>query len=561
MNFKQKLQKLYKLQLSINSLTEEVFQKQLSSVTHQMPSRSKPSQSSQLSPKSSKLSEVSRIILLLQKQNTELTSAIQKNLNTLSGLISPLIEKTLSLLVIVQQHLPNTLNNEFLSERAEIEIQFKEVTSFIRLFTGLFVEDDDTNSDFERYSTISQHNLSPIRIETDEIDLRRELGRIQETGAKGSENFSDETLQTEQFLKILEQEIQSDRDNLTSLSKLFEKVEVEKRNLCEGKAWKRDDNKILLVSKVIDELITILKSCLRRKQSKVNDLKSVRGEFNRSLNLHSRKNPSFEDLDQKFAYSYNGFQASGNNSAELEKFGFPLPPKFNQLDDLDDSSSISSRSIHLKPPRDDSKKELQRLRAVNENFKKNDEKHQEIVKNLKSKLKNLAFNATGSKAIQEMREEVRDFKYYCVQELNSYENDLKAKIFIFSKEFIAKISQFSRKFKEEIEELNENNEILNIQIEALKDEFQDEVKKINGESSELRRTCKEYKDKLDRSTIVMARIGKEVGAKSDNLENVWNGVDRLAKLIKEIAKEVGVRNIEKVEELIQGYKERGELIL
>ena len=229
MNFKQKLQKLYKLQLSINSLTEEVFQKQLSSVTHQMPSRSKPSQSSQLSPKSSKLSEVSRIILLLQKQNTELTSAIQKNLNTLSGLISPLIEKTLSLLVIVQQHLPNTLNNEFLSERAEIEIQLKEVTSFIRLFTGLFVEDDDTNSDFERYSTISQHNLSPIRIETDEIDLRRELGRIQETGAKGSENFSDETLQTEQFLKILEQEIQSDRDNLTSLSKLFEKVEVEKR--------------------------------------------------------------------------------------------------------------------------------------------------------------------------------------------------------------------------------------------------------------------------------------------------------------------------------------------
>ena len=160
-----------------------------------------------------------------------------------------------------------------------------------------------------------------------------------------------------------------------------------------------------------------------------------------------------------------------------------------------------------------------------------------------------------------MREEVRDFKYYCVQELNSYENDLKAKIFIFSKEFIDKISQFSRKFKEEIEELNENNEILNIQIEALKDEFQDEVKKINGESSELRRTCKEYKDKLDRSTIVMARIGKEVGAKSDNLENVWNGVDRLAKLIKEIAKEVGVRNIEKVEELIQGYKERGELIL
>ena len=559
MNFKQKLQKLYTLQLSINSLTEEVFQKQLASVTHRVPSRSKPSQSIQLSPKSSKLSEVSRIILLLQKQNTELTSAIHKNLNTLSGLISPLIEKTLSLLVIVQQHLPNTLNNEFLSERAEIEIQFKEVTSFIRLFSGLFVEDDEINSDFERFSTISQHNLSPIRIETDEIELRRELGRIQETGAKGSENFSDETLQTEQFLKILEQEIESDRDNLTSLNKLFEKVEVEKRILYEGKTKYKVDEKIFLVSKVIDELIAILKNCLRRKQSKVDDLKSVRGDFNRSLNLHSRKNPSFEDLDKKFAFSYNGFQSSGNNSAELEKFGFPLPPKFNQLDDLDDSSSVSSRSIHLKPPRDDSRKELQRLRLVNENYKKNDEKHQEIVKSLKNKLKNLTFNATGSKVIQELREELRDFKYYCGQELKSYENDLKAKILIFSKEFITKISQFSRKYKEEIEELNENNEILNIQIEALKDEFQDEVKKINLEASELRKTCKDYKEKLEKSSLVMAKIGKEVGAKGESLENVWNGVDRLAKLVREIVKEVELRNIERVEELIEGFKGKVEL--
>ena len=54
--------------------------------------------------------------------------------------------------------------------------------------------------------------------------------------------------------------------------------------------------------------------------------------------------------------------------------------------------------------------------------------------------------------------------------------------------------------KEQIEELLDLNEGLRIQTEALKDAFQIEVKKINSESQEIKKSNKELKDSLFKLT-------------------------------------------------------------
>jgi hypothetical protein len=569
MNFKQKLQKLYHLQLSINSLTEEVFQKQLSSISSRQP-RSKPEtpqhSSSKTYQKPSKYSELSKIVLLLQNQNIELTKSIQKNLSTLSELISPLMEKTLSLLVIVHQHLPPAINSEFLSERAELEVHFKQVSNFIRLFSSSFQASEE-DSDFERFSTISNRETSLLRIETEDFELQKDLQRYD---SKNLENFSDETLQTQQFLKILQSEIECDKNYLNSLAKLYQKAENERKIVQDLKGRTRIDEKIGIVSKIIEEVIEVIKTCIDNKESKVAGLKNVK-DFNKSVRIHRRKNPSFEDLEKRFAFSYTekGFLASSlSNSSDIDKLTLDImkPPQFATFPDLDDSSSVSSKSFHLKPPRaEDSKNEIQRLKTQIDKMKKDEVNYLEKIENLQKSLaraKNELKVGCGLDALEDLREKIRNFRGFFENQVKSFAFDMKGKVLGTGKELNKKLAFLLKKSKQEIEDLNDNNEGLSIQIEALKDEFQDEVRKINLESQdmkkinrELQNSLKKSNEKIENLQKFFEKVAKQIDFRIDeNFEGLQQKAFEMICFVKEVQIVLGEQQLGKLRGILNDLK-------
>lgn len=559
MNFKDKLKQLFKLQLSVNALTEEVFKKQLVTFTEsQVPQKKN---TKHLEPPT-KISELSKIIQSLRQQNNELASSIRKNLSQINSQLEPLTEKTLNLLVIAQQHIPTNLNPEFLSDKCAIEEGFRNISNYIFQFFDLFQEFKGTESDFDRFSTISDSNFSTHQIETEDIELTRAI-KVQES------NLTDDSLQTEQFLRILESEIECDKNSLNTLSGIMKKVEYEKDSLMRNKGFDR----ISLVGRIIEEFLGVLRTCLTEKKSRMADLRSVKTNINKSVQVRSRRNNSFENMYKKQQLSntltQNHVITSMSNSvkSDFKHLDIFKPFEFD-VDHLNITSSESSKSSISKPPIKQSpiKKDLQApnnqikdLQVLIENLKSNELKNdQEIQKlqNLNNSLKKhiKSSNLAVFEALAQVKLEIKSVKEFCFSELERAFNEIGEKSELVSKKTGKWVLLSKQKYSQEIENLNDSNEGFQAQIEALKEVFQGEVRKMNNETTEVKKMNKELKDSImkintvyERQSRCLFELGRMVnvvtGEHFDGLEKV---IGEYCRFVDELIKEFGEKDLSKL---------------
>lgn len=515
MNFKDKLNQLFKLQLSINSLTEEVFKKQLVTLTdYQNTHKAKKKLINPL--ESSKYSELLKIIQLLQQQNNELASAIRKNILQLNSNLGSLTEKTLNILVIAQQHIPPSHSPEFNSEKSSIESNFKDLSNYMTQFYLLFHDEKGSYSDFERFSTISNKDLSPHLLETEEIEFNDYI-KIQDS------IYSDDSSQTDQFLRILESEIESDKNSLNTLAGIMKKVEYEKDLLMK----KRNFDRILLFGKIIEEFLVVVRNCLTNKKTRMDDLRSVKDSLNRSDKVRRKQDCSFEDLSKKQQLSKTISQqpvlASMNNSAKSDFLHMEIFKPFEfKTDQLDLTVSESSKTSNgkLSVCQEKSEKELQKesnsqklLQIQIENLKNLETKYKSDIESLKTLNKSLqkhtkSKNLAIIESFSQLKLELKALTQFCASEFSQASIETSQFFSVFLKHSEKCLMLTRKKHSEEIESLAEANECYQIQIEALKEVFQGEVKKMNAEIVECKRVNADLK-----ACLVKANKASEEGRK------------------------------------------------
>lgn len=568
MNFKDKLNQLFKLQLSINALTEEVFKKQLVTLSdYQNPHKAK---KKLINPweSSSKYSELLKIVQLLQKQNNELASAIRKNILQINANLGSLTEKTLNILVVAQQHIPQIHSSEFQSEKSSIELDFKELSNYMTQFYLLFHDAKGSYSDFERFSTISNRDISPHLLETEDVEFNNYI-RIQDS------SYSDESSQTDQFLKILESEIESDKNSLNTLAGIMKKVEYEKDLLMKRKNFDR----ILLFGKIIEEFLAVVRTCLTTKKTRMDDLRSVKDSLNRSDKVRRKQDCSFEDISKNQQLSKTISQqpvmASMNNSAKSDFLQMEIFKPFEfKVDQYDFTVSESSKTSNGKlsvcqneNPKDKQKEanEIKSLQSQIETLKKAESKYKADIENLQTlnnhlkkhiKSKNLAIIESFS----HLKIELKSFKEFCFSEF-SQSTKKTSQFFSTLLKHTEKSLMFTKKVhSEEIESMVESNECYQIQIEALKEAFQGEVKKMNVELSESKKINEELKDCLIKANAASEQHKKFLIQLGQSVNVVYRGdIDQLkaavfeyCSFVNEVKKEFREENLA---ELVKSLKE------
>jgi len=122
-----KLIQLLKLQASINSFTEKFYQERqqneaVQKIEHKFLAAKK------------KADELANSLCLIQVHNKQFTEAIKNNIDQLSVMIEPTIEKTLNFFVVLHQKASYQQSPEFLSEKTELEKHFRGISNYIRDF-------------------------------------------------------------------------------------------------------------------------------------------------------------------------------------------------------------------------------------------------------------------------------------------------------------------------------------------------------------------------------------------------------------------------------------------
>lgn len=499
-----KLIQLLKLQASINSFTESFYKEKLESASVHKKNK-------QFVDAKNKAAELAQSLALIQIQNKEFTAAIRNNINQLSLLIEPAIEKTLNFFVVLQQNLTQSENSEFLNEKTELEDHFRSISNYVRNFSDLFEEFCLSRKEFETFSEIEPNENSVHRLEFEDTE---ESHQISCDRLRVSKEFIEEMKIVDEIVKVADVDAENQKLHLKSLLRIMENLESENKkwedlNYSYAKPNFVEQNKFLC--SLVNEFFQLLKECIGAKDLSISTLEKIREKAVKRMKDHKRLNSSLFNSSVKHSYIFvdpprtevnqaGRYRDEKTYSKVFENSPFKCIEEFNESQEQGLNHSVRIEKDSLENPEklaDDLRVALSQIRSFQEiiaELQKKEKKLQENIEDLKnarpSSLR-LHFPSYIPKFV-ELTKLFYQFKSSTRSELEAFCKYIQE----LSTKNEAKLRQSQLKLRKEIEELKDLNESLGYEKDVLKDTFQAEVKKLMNELLEVKKLNKDLKDSL-----------------------------------------------------------------
>ncbi|OMJ67281.1 hypothetical protein SteCoe_35597 [Stentor coeruleus] len=528
-----KMLEIYKLQVKIYEMTvnlhrekQEELEQELRSLHEKIKEAENLSKSKIASPRrlQNRTIELSNNMLQIKQKNSEFVNALKGNLQQLSLFLLPNIEKSLNFLVLIQQKLPQEFAIEFSNEKAELESRFKDISEYIESFFSILEEFSD-EPHFGRFSDISNDQESIHRIEAKEISLSKESSIC-----KSRQSFFDELgKKPEMLIKVIDMELESDKECIKNLKVFICKIENERKNLekmfneevGEGKLKENCEQKAVFISQYAEEALQILKKSIVSREKRMRLLQnssSFEKNFSRdriSLSFDHSKPPSAIKLRNPLEKPLLclrrepiNFRKIIESKEDTEKIWNPecydLFNGDNSILSLDSDSETSNydnisktpeihRSFNSKKAQAPSYSTVKSFHNITQN------QTFPVIKILdcsKQVPKNNLLYKKLMMIVRQMKSEIFGIKNQYIEEFGNIKSEMQKQVFGFPSMILAFQKSMTKNSQIEIEELIDSNESFRSQIEALKEAFQVEVKNINIETGEIKKLNKDLKDSL-----------------------------------------------------------------
>lgn len=608
-----KLIELYKLQVKINEMVEklnlqrhEELKTQIQILEDKIKDTESQFKSSQESPRAhiyDKTMEISNSMFQIKLKNSEFINALKENLHQLSLILRPNIEKSLNFLVLIQQKLPPDFALEFSNEKSEIEGSFRDVCDYIESFYLILDDFYETEAQLGRFSEISNEQNSIHKIETKDISMSKN------SSICNSPTFEEVGKRPETLLKVIDMELESDKESIKNLKNLVTKIENERKNL--DKICKKDqkcvglkqncDQKTDLLTGFVEEILQILKKTIISREKRMKLLQNS-SSFDKniskdviSLSLEHSKPPSAarlktpidkrlncvrrepidfkkiiesrEDTEKIWSPESYDFFADQNSilslNSESETSNFEIPNTTPEL--------INNFRIRSAEPGEETMKSYQTYLNLTGTGPLPMLKIPEITRLHSSKIPQIKYLLTQ---VVQVKSSVFSLKSSCVEDFSNMKLEIQRHMLTYPSEIFALQRSMSKNYQIEIEELIDSNDGLRSQIEALKEAFQTEVRTLNIETSELKKMNKDLKDSLlklsnkyeiqnkfitEIMTSVPSKTTESLSNLKDYILSILNLYTTITSIYKETNPEILSKNISEQAEI--SNDQQSEIIL
>ncbi|OMJ72845.1 hypothetical protein SteCoe_28614 [Stentor coeruleus] len=527
-----KLIELYKLQVKINEMVEklnmqhhEELKIQIKTLKEKINDTETQIKSSQESPRIytyDKTIEISNSMFQIKQKNSEFINALKENLHQLSLILQPNIEKSLNFLVLIQQKLPPDFALEFINEKSEIETSFKDVCDYIESFYIILDDFYETEGQLGRFSEISNEQNSIHKIETKDISISKNSSQCI------SPNFEEVGKRPETLLKVIDMELESDKESIKNLKTLTMKIENERKNLDQKdqKSVGIKQNcyqKIDMLNVFVEEILEILKKTIISREKRMKLLQNS-SSFDKniskdaiSLSLEHSKPPSSARIKTPVDKRLNcvrrepiDFKKIIESREDTEKIWSPANYDFfadqNSIPSLNSESETSNFEIPNPTPELPNKYRIQSAEPGEETMKSYQTyfnftgtgplpmlKIPEISRPYPSKLPQIKHFFSQ---VSQLKSLFLSLKASFTEDFSNMKLEIQKHILTYPSEIFSLQRSMSKNYQIEIEELIDSNDSLRSQIEALKEAFQSEVRALNADTSELKTINKSLKDSL-----------------------------------------------------------------
>lgn len=528
-----KMLDIFKLQAKIYEMTgnlygekQEELEQELRSLYEKIKEAENLSKSKIASPRrlQNRTIELSKSMLQIKQKNSEFVSALKENLQQLSSILLPNIEKSLNFLVLIQQKLPQDFAPEFSNEKSELESRFKDVSDYLESFFSI-LEDFSDEPHFGRFSDISNDQESIHRIEAKEISLSKESSIC-----KSRQSFFDELgKKPEMLIKVIDMEIESDKESIKNLKVFICKIENERKNLevmfdeevGECKLKENCEQKAVFISQYAEEALQILKKSIVSREKRMRLLQnssSFEKNFSRdgiSLSFDHSKPPSAIKLRNPLEKPLLclrrepiNFRKIIESKEDTEKIWNPecydLFTGDNSILSLDSDSETSNNDGISKTPEIHKSFNSKVAKAPSystvksfHNLTQNESFHVlKILDCSKKAPKNTLLYKKLMMIVSQMKSVIFSIKNQYIEDLGSAKREVQKQILGFPSMILAFQRSVTKNSQIEIEDLIDSNESFRSQIEALKEAFQVEVRNMNAETAEVKKMNKDLKDSL-----------------------------------------------------------------
>ena len=503
-----KLFKLTKLQASINTFTEEFYldkMKELESLVEQ--SKNLTQSKLHKSGSNDRAAELAQSLELIQVQNSQFVQAIKKNIDQLSVLIEPAVEKALNLLVVLEHSPTHKETEDFFAERVDLEDKFRDINNYIQVFSKLFQEFINPSGYFDTFSEIS-NNDSIHQLELEELENKHHFSLDK------SKHSKDQTIDLkiiDEIVKIVDIDAENQKIHLKSLLKIMESLNTENKKWesqakCTQKSSSTDQ--IKFVFSIISDFFQLLKDSIQTKDQSISRLERVR-EKAQDHKKHIRLSSSiFEDHKHSYIFIDPPEIPSGISIKRYQED--KTCSKFNETSPFTYAENLVTEN-EVSLPYKLEKDSLENNDKASEDLRTSQSQNrifQSTILNLQQK------DQKNCEIIQNMQKKSREFKVKSTQVLKNFHQDLTLLKTNVNEEFLRFCSYIKQRFYElerkmnysrmsslssvnkELEELKYLNEAMELEKEALKDSFQGEIRKCMAEQQELKKLNKDLKDSL-----------------------------------------------------------------
>ncbi|OMJ86565.1 hypothetical protein SteCoe_11847 [Stentor coeruleus] len=582
-----KLIELYKLQVKINEMVEklsmqrhEELKTQIQILNEKIKDTESQFKSSQESPRThayDKTIEISNSMFQIKQKNSEFVNALKENLHQLSLILRPNIEKSLNFLVLIQQKLPPDFAIEFSNEKSDIESSFRDVCDYIESFYLILDDFYETEGQLGRFSEISNEQNSIHKIETKDISMSKD------SSICASPTFEEFGKRPETLLKVIDMELESDKESIKNLKNLIMKIENERKNL--DKICRKDqkyeevkqncDQKINILTGFVEEILQTLKKTIISREKRMKLLQNS-SSFDKniskdaiSLSLEHSKPPSAarlkipadkhlncarrepidfkkiiesrEDTEKIWSPESYDFFADQNSilslNSESETSNFEIPSPNQELP--------SNYRIRSAEPGEETMKSYQTFLNLTGTGPLPMLKIPEITRIHQPKLPQIKYLLSQ---ITQLKSSLFSLKSLCSEDFSNMKLEIQRHMLTYPSEIFALQRSMSKNYQIEIEELIDSNDGLRSQIEALKEAFQTEVRTLNVETSELKKMNKDLKESLLKLsnkyeiqnkfiTEIMTSVPRETTENLTNLKDYILSILNIYKKITNIYKE------------------------
>lgn len=492
-----KLIQLLKLQASINSFTENFYQEKLQNGPV-------PKIELKFLAAKKKADELANSLSLIQVHNKQFTEAIKNNIDQLSVMIEPAIEKTLNFFVVLHQKPSYQQSPEFLTEKTELEKYFRSISNYIRDFSALFEEFCESRKEFETFSEITHNENSIHQLEFEDIEESHQLSYDR---FRVSKDFMEDMVIVEEIVKVADVDAENQKVYLRNLMKIMDCLEIEstkwensQKSVNKGKL----NEQIKFLYRLVNDFFQLLKDSISSKNQSIEKLENIREKAVKNKKNRTRLNSSLFNSSLKRSYIFVDppkREKELNYRYKDEKAsvkGIDGSP-FNCIEEFSDSpepnvnSSVRFEKDSLENPEklsNDLRAAQTQIRFFQETIAElqaKDEKTQELLKTLQ-----FPQGPSLKSQIPKLFSQFSLLKSSTYSDLQYFSEYINEKNLNFKE----KIKDFLFEHKKEIDELKDLNESSLYEKEVLKDTFQVEVKKLMNELIEVKKMNKDLKDSL-----------------------------------------------------------------